>query len=116
MDQTLQLLKQLNLKYEVIAEDPGCLEVTYQSFKFLVETIKDRRYITISIQNFDSFQIDDEEENLRIHDIINKNNRIHFTKLCCTNEDGSVQVDCKIDLLLIPEIPELGRWFRTGLK
>lgn len=116
MEQTLQILKQLNLKYEVIAEGPECLEVTYQSFKFLIEAVKDRRYITISIQNFDSFQIDEEEENLRIHDIINKNNRIHFTKLCCTNEDGSVQVDCKIDLLLIPEIPDCSNYFLCALQ
>ncbi len=111
LDQTIQVLKSLNLKYEFNKEATDYMDVNYGDYKFYIRTGKDQRYITIGINDIDTFSLDDEAESIRLHHIIDIHNNVNFAKLICTNNNGNVDVDCTIDLLLMPEIPNCEKYF-----
>ena len=110
LDQTIQILKSLNLPFEFDNDHPECIYVNYYDRKYFIDTAPDQRYITVGIHDIDSFSLDNESESLRLHQIIDVCNTVNFTKLCCINDNGTVGVDCIIDLLLMPELPDCDKY------
>lgn len=110
LDQTIQILESLNLKYEINKDAPNCIDVSYGDYKYYISTGKDQRYITVGVNDIDTFSLDDEAESLRLHHIIDVNNTVNFAIISCKNDNGTIGVDCTIDLLLMPELPDCGKY------